>query len=158
MGETLQFAGDKDAHVHYLLSGAVVLESENDAKTVSAEEDDAKLPLDRAGVKSHTIMAASDAEVLRVPFDSLPSRVFLGDTSPIPTAFSDPRPYSAMTQRLLHSPNCQLPPIAYCRSLKSCATIRDQIISTSAISPPLTTRSAASRATSNSDFVPMSIR
>ncbi len=86
MGETLQFAGDKDAHVHYLLSGAVVLESDDDEKTVSAGEDDAKLPLDRAGVKAHTIMAAADSEVLRVPFDSLPSRVFLGNTSPIPTA------------------------------------------------------------------------
>ena len=72
--------------MHYLLSGAVVLESEDNAKTVSAEEDDAKLPLDRVGVKAHTILAASDSEVLRVPFNSLPSRVFLGDTSPIPTA------------------------------------------------------------------------
>jgi len=86
MGETLQFAGDNDAYVHYLLSGAVVLESENDEKTVSADQQIAQLPLDGAGVKAHTIMAASDAEILRVPFDSLPNRVYLGDTNPIPTA------------------------------------------------------------------------
>lgn len=90
MGETLQFAGDKNAHVHYLLSGAVVLESKNDAVTVSAGEVDAQQPLDRAGVKAHTIMAASDSEVLRVPFDSLPGRMFLGGTSRIPTeAYTD---------------------------------------------------------------------
>ena len=88
-GETLQFAGDKDAYVHYLLSGAVVVETDNEAKTVSADQDDAERPLDWAGVKAHTIMAASDAEVLRVPYTSLPGRIDSSDARPIPTEAYD---------------------------------------------------------------------
>jgi len=86
LGETLQFAGDKDAYVHYLLSGAVVVESDHEAKTVAANEEAAWLPLDRAGVKSHSITAESDAEVFRVPYAALPGNEGGDEAGPIPTA------------------------------------------------------------------------
>ncbi|MDA0822618.1 MAG: hypothetical protein O3C28_09375 [Proteobacteria bacterium] len=86
MGETLQFAGDKDVHVHYLLAGAVVLESEDQQlTTVTADQSAALLPLDRPGVKLHTILAATDVEVLRVPGSALPDMNF-DDPNPIPKA------------------------------------------------------------------------
>lgn len=86
VGETFQFAGDRDAYVHYLLSGAVVLESDEQSTTVSADEDSAQLPLDEAGEKSRSITAASEVEVLRVPREALPAAPMLDDSSAIPTA------------------------------------------------------------------------
>lgn len=85
-GETIQFAGDRDAYVHYLLSGAVVVRSDQGAKTLTADETAACLPLDAAGVKSHTITAASDVEVFRVPFSSLPGGIDMEDETPLPPA------------------------------------------------------------------------
>ncbi|MFT4580822.1 MAG: hypothetical protein ACI915_004117 [Gammaproteobacteria bacterium] len=86
LGETLQFAGDKDAHVHYLLAGAVVLESEDaERTTVTANQSVALLPLDRPGLKLHTILATSEAEVLRVPGSALPATNF-DDPNPVPKA------------------------------------------------------------------------
>ncbi|MFT4563357.1 MAG: hypothetical protein ACI9BW_003111 [Gammaproteobacteria bacterium] len=87
LGETLQFAGDKDAHVHYLLAGAVLLEADNRERlTVNADQSAALLPLDRPGVKLHTILAATDAEVLRVPGSALPAGMNFDDPNPIPKA------------------------------------------------------------------------
>ena len=72
-GETFQFAGDRDAHVHYLLSGSVVLEGDNStATTVTAGSPAAAEPLDQAGLKTRSITATVDAEILRVPADALP--------------------------------------------------------------------------------------
>ena len=85
-GETLQFVGDKDFYVHYLLSGAVVAGSGDDAKTVSADEDVALQPLDVAGVKANTITAASDTEVFRVPYAVLPVTVEVQGEAPLPTS------------------------------------------------------------------------
>ena len=86
LGETLQFAGDKHAHVHYLLTGAVVLESEDaERTTVTANQSVALLPLDRPGLKLHTILATSEAEVRRVPGSALPATNF-DDPIPVPKA------------------------------------------------------------------------
>ncbi len=48
-GETLQFAGDKNPYVHYLLSGTVVIGADDDTRTVSADQDTARRPLDVGG-------------------------------------------------------------------------------------------------------------
>jgi len=73
-GDTFQFAGDRDAYVHYLLSGAVVLEGDNESTPVSADMSAAEQPLDHAGIKTHSITATVDSEVLRVPGHSVPGR------------------------------------------------------------------------------------
>jgi CRP-like cAMP-binding protein len=85
-GETFQFAGDRDAHVHFLLSGTVVLEGDNDAAAmVTAGSPAAAEPLDEAGRKTCSITATVDAEILRVPADALP-RTDADDTAGVPPA------------------------------------------------------------------------
>lgn len=87
MGDTLQFAGDKDDHVHYLLAGAVVLEADESATTtIAADQDLAQQPLDRPGIKQHTILAAIDAEILRVPISAVPRPIDIDESSPVPKA------------------------------------------------------------------------
>lgn len=73
-GETFQFAGDRDAHVHFLLSGAVVLEGDDDAATtVDADMPEATAPLDESGLKTRSITASGEAEILRVPVHAIAS-------------------------------------------------------------------------------------
>ncbi len=85
-GETLQFAGDKNPYVHYLLSGTVVIGADDDTRTLSADQDTARRPLDVAGVKAGTVTATTDAEILRVPYAVLPATVDVEDEAPLPTS------------------------------------------------------------------------
>lgn len=72
-GETFQFAGDRDSHVHFLLSGSVVLEGNDDATTtVDADSAAAATPLDQTGLKTRSITATGEAEILRVPVHAIP--------------------------------------------------------------------------------------
>jgi len=71
-GDTLQIEDEKDAYVHYLLSGVVSLESGERSETVSADGDTACSPLDDTGEKPRSITATCDVEVLRVPREVIP--------------------------------------------------------------------------------------
>lgn len=73
-GETFQFAGDRDTHVHFLLAGSVVLEGDDmPPTTVAADSPAALAPLDQAGLKTRSITASGDAEILRVPIHAIPT-------------------------------------------------------------------------------------
>jgi hypothetical protein len=103
VGETLQFSGDKDDHVHYLIAGAVALESEQSpTTTIAAERDVARHPLDGPGLKEHTIVATTDAEILRVPISAVPKLVSEADVAPGPRPVSEddvaPVPKAAYTE------------------------------------------------------------
>jgi len=72
-GETFQFAGDHDPHIHYLLSGSVVLEGDNvPATTIEADSPAAAAPLDEAGLKTRSITATGAAEILCIPVHAIP--------------------------------------------------------------------------------------
>lgn len=83
-GETFQFAGDHDDHVHYLLSGTVVLKGDDDvSSTLTAASPAAAEPLDEAGRKTCSITASVDTEILRVPASALP-QTGNGDAAVVP--------------------------------------------------------------------------
>lgn len=85
-GETFQFAGDRDSHVHFLLSGSVVLAGDDvAATTVDADSPAAAVPLDETGLKTRSITAAGEAEILRVPVHAIP-RAGADDATVVPPA------------------------------------------------------------------------
>lgn len=84
-GETFQFAGEIDGYIHYLISGIVVIESDNsEPAEVSANAQSDVIPLDKAGLKTRTLTARSDAEIFRIAQSSLPDFAQYRDDEPLP--------------------------------------------------------------------------
>ena len=86
-GDTFQFAGEIDGYVHYLLNGVVVLESDVEpSEKLSAEEGAEVVALDKAGLKTRTITASTDADIFRIAQSSLPNVAQYSGDDPLPTS------------------------------------------------------------------------
>jgi hypothetical protein len=83
-------AGDTDSCVHYLLEGAVSLSSDSSPpQTLYAYQDAALLPLDEAGVKTHTVRAVIPSRVFRIDAALLAA---VADTAAPPPALTPSAP------------------------------------------------------------------
>ncbi len=86
-GDTFQFAGEIDGYVHYLLNGVVVIESDVEPSAhLSAEEGAEVVALDKAGLKTRTITASTDADIFRIAQSSLPNVTQYSGDDPLPTS------------------------------------------------------------------------
>lgn len=60
-------AGDKDDCLHYLLQGELSLLNEHEpARSLQGDQPAARLPIDQAGVKRHTVIAVSPSWIFRI--------------------------------------------------------------------------------------------
>lgn len=86
-GETLQFAGEIDGYIHYLLSGAVAIESDNNrSKEVRSDVLSEIVALDKAGLKANTITATVNADIFRIAQSCLPDFAQYAGDEPLPQA------------------------------------------------------------------------
>ena len=86
-GETLQFAGEIDGYVNYLLSGAVAIESDNEPTgDLAADVLSEIVALDRAGLKTSTITATENSDIFRIAQSCLPNFAQYTDAEPLPKA------------------------------------------------------------------------
>ncbi len=85
--ETLQFAGEIDGYVHYLLSGSVVIESDNHPnKEISSDVLSEIVALDKAGLKTSTITATANSDIFRIAQSCLPNFAQYAGDEPLPQA------------------------------------------------------------------------
>ena len=86
-GETLQFAGEIDGYVHYLLSGSVAIESDNHpSKEISSDVLSEIVALDKAGLKTSTITATVNTDIFRIAQSCLPNFAQYAGDEPLPQA------------------------------------------------------------------------
>lgn len=86
-GETLQFAGEIDGYIHFLLTGAVVVESDSEPRTeLEADVLSEILALDKAGLKTQTIIGHRPADIFRIAQSCLPDFAKYPDGEPLPQA------------------------------------------------------------------------
>ncbi|MGR8946503.1 MAG: hypothetical protein ACU84Q_00545 [Gammaproteobacteria bacterium] len=84
-GDTFQLAGEIDGYVNYLLSGVVAIESDVEPPTeIAAEEGAEVVALDKAGLKTQTITAITDADLFRIVQSSLPNVAQYPGENPLP--------------------------------------------------------------------------
>ena len=81
--DTVVFGGDRDSHIHFLLSGTVAIHDGAEPTIVAAEDAAATAALDVAGIKEHTITAQTEVEVLRIHYGAMPVASIDG---PVPQA------------------------------------------------------------------------
>ena len=71
-GQAVCTAGERDDHVHFLLEGALQIQTADGAsRTLHAGEGPARQALDEAGVKTASIVAAYDARAFRIGAERL---------------------------------------------------------------------------------------
>lgn len=86
-GDTLQFAGEIDGYIHFLLSGAVAVESDdNSSKEVTSDVLSEIVALDKAGLKANTITATVNADIFRIAQSCLPDFTQYAGDEPLPQA------------------------------------------------------------------------
>lgn len=84
-GETFQFAGEIDGYIHYLLSGVVVIESDDEPRTeMSASKSAEIVALNKAGLKTRTLTASTDVDIFRIAQSSVPNMAQYSSDEPLP--------------------------------------------------------------------------
>lgn len=84
-GETLQFAGEIDGYINYLLTGSVAIESDNEPSAeLSSDVLSEIVALDKAGLKTRTITATENADLFRIAQSCLPNFAQYTDGEPLP--------------------------------------------------------------------------
>ncbi len=95
-GARVFMSGTEDPYVHYLLEGAVSIASDNaQGQTLYAYQESALLPLDEAGVKTHTVTAVIASRIFRIAQsrlqEPLPTASKVSSSAPALTEEATPR-------------------------------------------------------------------